>query len=107
MSTKAKSPKAKRGRPNGPATKRISPRFPVGVVERIEYAAALRGVSVSAFVQEAVAVRADRVIEAESRWDLTREEAIVITGLMSNPPKTNRTMQGAAKQAAKHVVLRD
>jgi len=107
MSTKAKSPKAKRGRPNGPATKRISPRFPVGVVERIEYAAALRGVSVSAFVQEAVADRADRVIEAESRWELTREEAIVITGLVTKPPKPNRTMQGAAKQAAKHVVLRD
>jgi uncharacterized protein (DUF1778 family) len=76
-------------------------------VERIEYAAALRGVSVSAFVQEAVADRADRVIEAESRWELTREEAIVITGLVTKPPKPNRTMQGAAKQAAKHVVLRD
>lgn len=96
-----------RGRPAGGATRRISPRFPVGVVEKIEYAAALRGVSVSAFVQEAVADRADRIIEAETRWELTREEAGRIGGLIANPPKPNRKMLDATKRAAAHVVIRD
>jgi uncharacterized protein (DUF1778 family) len=65
----------KRGRPPGAATKRINTRFPAGLAEKIEYAAAVRGVAVSAFIQEAVAARADQVIEAELRWLLTREEA--------------------------------
>lgn len=107
MSTSTKPAKAKRGRPPGPGTKRISPRFPVGVVERIEYAAALRGVSVSSFVQEAVAEQATRVIEAESRWELTREESLAVTALLAKPPKPNRTMREAAKRAAEHVVIRD
>ena len=106
MSTKSKVATAKRGRPTGSATRRISPRFPVGVVEKIEYAASLRGVSVSAFVQEAVADRADRVIEAESRWELTREEALAITKLAANPPKPNKKMLDAAKHAAANVIVR-
>lgn len=107
MGTTSKRGDKSRGRPPGCATRRISPRFPVGVVEKIEYAAALRGVSVSAFVQEAVADRADRVIEAETRWELTREEADRIAGLTANPPKPNRPMLDATKRAAAHVVVRD
>jgi uncharacterized protein (DUF1778 family) len=106
MAEKPKIAHTKPGRPRGSATKRISPRFPVGVVEKIEYAAALRGVSVSAFVQEAVAERADRVIEAESRWELARDEALAIANLVASPPKPNKVMLDAAKSASRHVVIR-
>ena len=105
MTTKLKTATPKRGRPAGSATKRISPRFPLRLVEKIEYAAALRGLNVSAFIQEAVSAQADRVIEAESRWELTREEAVTITKMVANPPKPNKKMLEAAKRAARNVVI--
>lgn len=106
MKAKAKPTATKRGRPTGPATKRINTRFPTGLAEKIEYAAALRGLAVAAFIQEAVAERADRVIEAESRWELTREEAANMAAMIGNPPKPNKKALDAAKLAARHVVIR-
>jgi len=101
-----KTAPTKRGRPAGTATKRINTRFPVGLAEKIEYAAALRGVAVAAFIHEAVAERADRIIEAESHWQLTREESANLTAMIANPPKPNQTMLNATKRAAGHVVIR-
>lgn len=106
MKAKSKTTPVKRGRPTGAATKRINTRFPTGLAEKIEYAAALRGLAVAAFIQEAVAERADRVIEAESRWELTREEASNIAAMISNPPKPTQKTLDAAKLAARHVVIR-
>ena len=106
VKTKLKTAPTKRGRPAGAATKRINTRFPVGLAEKIEYAAALRGVAVAAFIHEAVADRADRIIEAESHWQLTRDEAANIAALIAMPPKPNQTMLDAAKLAARHVVIR-
>ena len=107
MKTIAKTATGKRGRPPGVATKRINTRFPAGLAEKIEYAAAVRGMAVSAFIHEAVAARADQVIEAESRWLLTREEAANLAAMIAHPPKPNKRMLDAAKLAARHVVIRD
>lgn len=106
MSTKSKSQPAKPGRPVGGKTKRISPRFPERLVEKIEYAAALRGLTVSAFVQEAVSDRADHVIDAESRWELTRAESATIRGLIENPPEAAPALIEAAKRASQDVIIR-
>lgn len=106
MNTKSKSGSGKRGRPTGVATKRINARFPQGLAEKIEYAASLRGVAVAAFIQEAVAERADRVIEAESHWQLTRKEAANMAAMIAKPPKPNQAMLNAAKLAARNVVIR-
>jgi len=106
MKTKSKPSAGKRGRPTGAATKRINARFPTGLAEKIEYAASLRGVAVAAFIQEAVAERADRVIEAESYWQLTREEAANLAAMIAKPPKPNQRMLHAVKLAARHVVIR-
>ena len=106
MKTKSKASVAKQGRPPGSTTKRINARFPVGLAEKIEYAASLRGVAVSAFIQDAVAERADRVIESESHWQLTRNESVKLAALIANPPKPNQAMLKAAKLAARHVVIR-
>ncbi|MBB5353763.1 uncharacterized protein (DUF1778 family) [Haloferula luteola] len=97
----------KRGRPSGPAKKRINTRFPEDLADKIEYAAALRGVAVASFIQEAVAEQADRVIEAESRWKLTRDQAAAVAGMIAQPPKPTKKMLEAAKLASRHVVLRD
>lgn len=106
MKTDSKPSAVKRGRPTGAATKRINARFPTGLAEKIEYAASLRGVAVAAFIQEAVAERADRVIEAESHWQLTREEAANLAAMIAKPPKPNQRMLHAVKLAARHVVIR-
>ena len=104
---KSTSPAVKRGRPTGVAKKRINTRFPEALAERIEYAAALRGVALASFIQEAVAERAEQVIEAEARWLLTREQAAVMAAMIDNPPKANKNLQEAAKLASRHVILRD
>jgi uncharacterized protein (DUF1778 family) len=106
MKTESKPSAVKRGRPTGAAIKRINARFPAGLAEKIEYAASLRGVAVAAFIQEAVAERADRVIEAESHWQLTREEATNLAAMIAKPPKPNPKMLHAVKLAARHVVIR-
>ena len=106
VKTKLKTAPTKRGRPAGAATKRINTRFPVGLAEKIEYAAALRGVAVAAFIHEAVADRADRIIEAESQWQLTREESVNVAAMIAKPPKPTQTMRNATKLAASHVVIR-
>ena len=106
MKSDSKPSAVKRGRPTGVATKRINARFPTGLAEKIEYAASLRGVAVAAFIQEAVAERADRVIEAESHWQLTREEAANLAAMIAKPPKPNQRMLHAVKLAARHVVIR-
>lgn len=106
MRTKSEPSTGKQGRPAGPATKRINTRFPTGLAEKIEYAASLRGIAVAAFIQEAVAERADRVIEAESHWQLTREEAANLVAMIAKPPKPNPAMVNATKLAARHVVIR-
>ena len=97
----------KRGRPVGPTKKRINARFPESLAERIEYAAALRGVAVAAFIQEAVAARAEQVIEAEAHWRLTREQAAAVAAMIANPPKANKKMLNASKLASCNVVIRD
>jgi len=109
MPVKAKSstPSMGRGRPIGPAKRRINARFPESLAERIEYAAALRGVAVAAFIQEAVAARAEQIIETESRWLLTREQAAAVSAMINRPPKANKKMLEAAALASRHVVIRD
>jgi uncharacterized protein (DUF1778 family) len=107
MKTIAKTAAGKRGRPPGVATKRINTRFPAGLAEKIEYAAAVRGMAVSAFIHEAVAARADQVIEAESRWLLTREEAATVAAMIAHPPVPNRKAKEAAKRAARSVTIVD
>ncbi len=107
MKAKIADAALKRGRPVGPAKKRINARFPKSLAERIEYAAALRGVAVASFIQEAVAARAEQIIEDEARWRLTREQAAAIFAMIARPPKANKKMLEAAKLASHHVVIRD
>lgn len=76
------------------------------LAEKIEYAAALRGGAVASFIQEAVAERPEPVIDAEARWQLTREQATAVAEMIAHPPKANRNMRRAAKQASRHVVKR-
>ncbi len=107
VSEKAKG--ARRGRPPGgakAAARRFNTRFPESLVEKMEQAAALRGVPISAFIQEAVAERAEKVLQEEMRWQLSHGEASVIGALIARPPKPNKAMLEAAKRAARDVIIR-
>ncbi|MEX1048730.1 MAG: DUF1778 domain-containing protein [Akkermansiaceae bacterium] len=107
MKAKIADTALKRGRPVGPAKKRINARFPESLAERIEYAAALRGVAVASFIQEAVAAHAEQVIDAEARWRLTREQAAALAAMIASPPSANEKMLEASRLASCHVVIRD
>ena len=99
----------KRGRPPGSrkeTARRFNTHFPECLVEKMELAAALRGVPVSAFIQEAVAERAERILVEETRWQLDHSESSVIAALIARPPKPNKAMLEAAKRAARDVVIR-
>ena len=98
MKAKGEAPKALRGRPTVPAKKRINTRFPGSLAAKIEYAAAIRGVGVAAFIQEAVAAQAEQVIEDESRWQLIRDQAAAVTALIASPPKANKKIRTPAEK---------
>lgn len=109
MKTFIKAQKNKPGRPKSapkPAARRYNTRFPASLAERVEMAAAVRGVAVSAFILESVAERAERIIDAEHRWVLTRAEAETISKMIENPPKPTKAMIEATRLAAGHVVIR-
>lgn len=85
---------------------RINPRFPAAVAQRLREASAIRGQSVAAFVLETVSREAARVLEEESRWQMSAEESARIQQLLANPPGINAAARKAAKNLATHVRIR-
>jgi uncharacterized protein (DUF1778 family) len=65
--------------------------------EKIEEAAAWRGVPISHFVREAAVKAADEVIQQERLIQLSREDAERINWLLENPPEPNAAIKKAAK----------
>jgi uncharacterized protein (DUF1778 family) len=76
---------------------RITATVPAHVRATIEEAAALRGISVGAFVAEAAARTAEQVIEKEQLIELSREDAQMIMAPLENPPPPNAALLEAAE----------
>jgi uncharacterized protein (DUF1778 family) len=85
---------------------RINPRFPEATVVRLREASAVKGQSVAAFILEAASKEAERVLEEETRWRLSSEEAATIRQLLVKPPAINAAARKAAKDLATHVRIR-
>jgi uncharacterized protein (DUF1778 family) len=85
---------------------RINPRFPEETAQRLKEASAIRGQSVATFILETVSREADRVIEEETRWKLSKEESAKIQHLLAKPPAPNAEAKKAAKDLAAHVRIR-
>ncbi|WP_367875246.1 DUF1778 domain-containing protein [Luteolibacter sp. Populi] len=85
---------------------RINPRFPEATVERLREASAVKGQSVAAFILDAASREAERVLEEESRWMLSSEEAATIRRMLAKPPAVNAAAKKAAKDLATHVRIR-
>ena len=75
---------------------RVTANVPKHVKERLVEAAAWRGVSVSEFLISAAVREAEQVIERERLIRLSREDAELVSSLMSNPPKPGPALQKAA-----------
>ena len=88
------------------STVRINPRFPESTALKLREASAIRGLSVSNFIIEVMSREAERVLEEETRWQLTREESSKIQQLLAKPPGVNAAAKKAAQDLAKHVRIR-
>ena len=85
---------------------RINPRFPAATAVRLKEASAIRGQSVAAFILETVSREAERVLEEETHWRLSKEESARIQRLLAKPPAINAAAKKAAKDLAAHVRIR-
>lgn len=85
---------------------RINPRFPEATAKNLKAASAIRGQSVAAFILETMSREAERVLEQETHWRLSREESAKIQRLLANPPAINAHARKAAKDLADHVRIR-
>jgi uncharacterized protein (DUF1778 family) len=85
---------------------RVNPRFPESTAKKLRQASAIRGQSVAAFIVDAVAREADRVLEEERYWHLGTEAAETIQRLLAKPPAMNAAAKKAANDLATHVRIR-
>jgi uncharacterized protein (DUF1778 family) len=82
---------------------RITARAPQLVVDQLEEAAALVGVTVNQFVVQAASEKARAIIGAFTHIDLSRRDAAFIADLLDNPPKPNAALQRAVQNYKKAV----
>lgn len=85
---------------------RVNPRFPEATAKRLREASAIRGQTVAAFIVDAVAREAERVIEEERVWNMSLEASEKIQRMLAKPPKINAAAKQAAKDLAAHVRIR-
>jgi len=80
---------------------RITARVPQVVVDDLEEAAALVGVTVNQFIVQAAAEKARTTIETAKRVELTRRDAAFIANLLENPPVPNEALRRATQRYLK------
>lgn len=82
---------------------RITARAPQLVVDELEEAAALVGVTVNQFIVQAASEKARTIIDSFTRIELTRRDAVLIANLMDAPPEPNAALKRAAQKYEKAV----
>lgn len=85
------------------STARLSLRLSVTDKARIEHAARLRGVTVSAFVREAALREADAIMMSMDGVSLSREESRIFLAALDHPMQPAPRLQVAMEAAAKLV----
>ena len=86
---------------------RITARAPQPVVDELEEAAALVGVTVNQFIVQAAAEKARTIIDAYTRIELSRRDAAFIANLLDNPPAPSEALKRAVQQYKKAVENED
>ena len=85
------------------STARLSLRLSVTDKARIEHAARLRGVTVSALVREAALCEAEAIMMTERVVSLSREESRIFLAALERPMQPAPRLQVAMEAAAKLV----
>ncbi|MEX0958497.1 MAG: DUF1778 domain-containing protein [Burkholderiales bacterium] len=80
---------------------RITARVPQLVVDELEEAAALVGVTVNQFIVQAASEKARNVIDTYTRVDLSRRDAAFIANMLDNPPSPNAALTKAVRRYKK------
>ncbi len=83
---------------------RITARAPQPVVDQLEEAAALVGVTVNQFIVQAATEKARSIIEAHTRIELSRRDATFIANLLDDPPPPNAAMKRAIQRYKKVIA---
>lgn len=86
---------------------RITARAPQPVVDELEEAATLVGVSVNQFIVQAAIEKARTIIDSFTRIELTRRDAVFIANLLDNPPAPNAALKQAVQRHNKAVNYGD
>lgn len=86
---------------------RITARAPQPVVDELEEAAALVGITVNQFIVQASSEKARTIIDAFTRVNLSRRDAAFIANLLDDPPAPNEALQRAARRYEKVVESED
>ena len=82
---------------------RITARAPQPVVDELEEAAALVGVTVNQFIVQAASEKARTIIDSFTRIELTRRDAVFIANLIDAPPPPNAALKRAVQRYEKAV----
>lgn len=82
---------------------RITARAPQLVVDELEEAAALVGVTVNQFIVQAATEKARTIIVSYTRIELSRRDAVFIANLLENPPAPNEALKRAVQRYKKAV----
>jgi uncharacterized protein (DUF1778 family) len=75
---------------------RIEARVQPAQKDRIEYAASLKGTSVSDFMVQSADAAAVATIREHETWKLTNEDRDLFVSALLNPPEPNKRMRAAA-----------
>lgn len=78
-------------------SKKFSATVPHHVHERLQEAAACRGMTLNEFLVDAALREAEQVIERERQIRLSQEDTKLIFALMANPPAPNAAMKKAVQ----------
>ena len=82
---------------------RITARAPQTVIDELEEAASLVGITVNQFVVQAAVERARTIIDSFAHIELTRRDAAFIANLLDSPPAPNSALTRAAQRYNKVV----
>lgn len=82
-------------------------RLPGALKARVESAAAVLGVEVSAFVRRSIAREAEDVLAAQTRYDMSPVDVAVFAAALDAPPSPTPAALRAARRYRERVVHAD
>lgn len=82
-------------------------RLPRSLKTRVETAAAVLGVEVSAFVRRTMAREAEEVLATQTRYDMTPQDVAAFAAALDTPPEPTPAALRAARRYRERVVHAD